>query len=321
MPAPPPDPALDRDTLDYLHRRLGEAYTAERLAREKRHHSEVLHWHSKIFHLENWSAAHRFIRWSLTLSGLLRRGQANARRLQLRRNRLALPCLPANFEGFRILHLSDLHLDMDRETTHNLIAAVREVDYDVCVMTGDYRANTCGDSEPAMALMAQLHAHLKSSVYAVLGNHDSIVSVAKMEGLGIRLLMNESAVIERDGHSIGIAGVDDGHYFQLDDADKALAGIADQPLKLLLSHTPETYRSAAAAGADVFFCGHTHGGQICLPGGVPVILESRCPRSLGKGAWRFQQMQGYTSAGASTSVVNVRLNCPPEITLHELRSS
>jgi len=179
------------------------------------------------------------------------RGQANARRISVLHNTVALPNLPGAFDGFRILHLTDLHLDMDRDATHNIIAAVREVDYDICVMTGDYRARTHGDSKPAMALMGQLRAQLKDPIYAVLGNHDSIVSVEAMEALGIHMLMNESDVIERDGQSIGIAGVDDGHYFQMDDADKALAGIRKQPVKLLLSHTPETYQSAAAAGADM----------------------------------------------------------------------
>ncbi|MCP4451300.1 MAG: metallophosphoesterase, partial [Planctomycetes bacterium] len=62
-----------------------------------------------------------------------------------------------------------------------------------------------------------------------------------------------------------------------------------------------------------------HGGQICLPGGIPVTLDSKCPRYMGKGPWRYHHMQGYTSSGAGTCMVSVRLNCPPEITLHRLR--
>jgi len=69
---------------------------------------------------------------------------------------------------------------------------------------------------------------------------------------------------------------------------------------------------------DLMLAGHTHGGQICLPGGVPITLDSDLPRSLGRGAWRYGGMQGYTSVGAGCSVVAVRLNCTPEITLHTL---
>jgi predicted MPP superfamily phosphohydrolase len=67
--------------------------------------------------------------------------------------------------------------------------------------------------------------------------------------------------------------------------------------------------------------GHTHGGQICLPGGIPVTLEAVLPRYMGSGAWKYRDMTGYTSVGAGSSVVPVRLNCPPEITLHHLALS
>jgi len=86
-------------------------------------------------------------------------------------------------------------------------------------------------------------------------------------------------------------------------------------------YTPEIYRQAAAAGFDLLLSGHTHGGQICLPGGIPLTLDATLPRSLGSGAWKYRDMAGYTSVGAGSSVVPVRFNCPPEITLHYLRSA
>ena len=67
--------------------------------------------------------------------------------------------------------------------------------------------------------------------------------------------------------------------------------------------------------------GHTHGGQICLPGSIPVTLDSVLPRYMGSGAWTYHNMSGYTSVGVGSSVVVVRLNCLPEITLHELQPS
>ena len=65
--------------------------------------------------------------------------------------------------------------------------------------------------------------------------------------------------------------------------------------------------------------GHTHGGQLCLPGSIPIKLEAVLPRRMGAGAWQYHNMSSYTSVGAGSSVVPVRLNCPPEITLHCLR--
>ena len=86
-----------------------------------------------------------------------------------------------------------------------------------------------------------------------------------------------------------------------------------------MSHTPEIYRQAAHADFNLLLAGHTHGGQICLPGSIPITLDSVLPRRLGAGAWRYHTMIGYTSVGVGTSMVAVRLNCPPEITLHHLR--
>ncbi len=64
-----------------------------------------------------------------------------------------------------------------------------------------------------------------------------------------------------------------------------------------------------------------HAGQICLPGGIPLSLNSSAPRFTGAGAWRSDMMQGYTSAGTGSSVVPARFNCPPEITLHRLTAA
>lgn len=307
---------------DLLKERLGAVHAKQRLGIEDDHHDrQVLHWSGKFFHLENWYSVHSFIRSCIRVVGLYGRGQRNTTKIELRHNDFSLPELPDNFDGLRILHLSDLHADMYPPATHALIEKIRTVDYDVCVMTGDYRARTFGDIEGALNAMSAIRLHLKAPIYAVLGNHDSIRMVPPMEDMGITMLLNESVKIERDGQSIFLAGIDDAHYFRVDNIEKAAAEAREDHVKILLSHTPEVYRQAAHAGFDVFLCGHTHGGQICLPGGTPLTLDAKCPRHLGKGAWQYHRMHGYTSCGSGTSIVSVRLNCPPEITLHTLRKS
>ena len=82
---------------------------------------------------------------------------------------------------------------------------------------------------------------------------------------------------------------------------------------------PETYADAAAHGFDLMLSGHTHVGQLCLPGGIPIKLEAVLPRAMGNGAWQYEALAGYTSVGVGTSLLPVRLNCPPEVTLHRLR--
>ena len=117
----------------------------------------------------------------------------------------------------------------------------------------------------------------------MLGNHDTILMVPALEAMGITMLLNESEIIERAGERIHLAGIDDAHYYRMDNLDKAAADIPPGAFSILISHTPEIYRQAAHADFDVLLSGHTHGGQICLPGRIPITLDSVLPRSMGSG--------------------------------------
>jgi predicted MPP superfamily phosphohydrolase len=144
--------------------------------------------------------------------------------------------------------------------------------------------------------------------------------VPALEAMGIRMLLNECEVIARGDQQIHLAGVDDAHFYRMDNIEKVSQQIPAGAFSILLSHTPEIYRQAAHANFNLMLSGHTHGGQICLPGSIPITLQSKLPRRMGAGPWRHHNMIGYTSVGAGSSVVPVRLNCPPEITLHRLRA-
>ena len=139
--------------------------------------------------------------------------------------------------------------------------------------------------------------------------------------MGIRMLLNESEVIERGGQRLYLGGIDDAHFYRMDNIEKVASAIPHDEFSILISHTPEVYRQAADANFNLLLSGHTHGGQVCLPGGIPITLDSVLPRSMGSGAWKYRDMFGYTSVGAGSSVVPVRFNCPPEITLHHLHLS
>lgn len=310
---------MDQTVYDSLVQRLGRVHLRQRLGLEKEYEAQVFRRGTHFFHLENWYLAHAVIRGSLGLVGLHGRGRRNALRIRTVQNDITLAGLPAAFDGYTLLHLSDLHLDMSADFVHALIERVRAVDYDLCVLTGDYRYRTRGPYQPALDGLAQLRPHLKGKVYAVLGNHDTIRMVPGMEDLGIRVLLNESVRIERHGAAIHLAGIDDAHYYRVDNLHKAAHDIPHEDISILLSHTPEPYRNAAHADFRVMLCGHTHGGQICLPGGFPLITDCDCPRAFARGPWRYHELVGYTSVGAGSSIVDVRLNCPPEITLHRLR--
>lgn len=309
---------MDSDIQERLYRRLGRTHARQRIGIEDEA-PKVFGQGLNFFHPENWYSSHAVLRLLLKLSGVYWYGRRRTLDFRVRGNEIILPHLPDVFEGLTLLHLSDLHVDMYPAATEALIGRVAHLDYDICVITGDYRAGTTGPIAEAMAGMRSVCTVLKQPAYGVLGNHDSIRMVPEFEEMGLRMLLNESVMIERDGRAICLAGIDDAHYFRVDNIEKTAHDLSAGAISILLSHTPEIYRQAAHAGFDVLLCGHTHGGQICLPGGIPLTLDSRCPRYMGSGSWRYHAMTGYTSVGAGTSIVDVRLNCPPEITLHRLR--
>lgn len=309
---------LTDDIQQYLEKRLGRTHARQRLGIESDAGRHVFGSGFNFFHPENWYGSHSLIKNTIRLSGLYGRGKRNACDIQVRTNNVTLPQLPPVFDGFTVLHLSDLHVDMYTPATDALLEKIAPLQYDLCVMTGDYRARTYGAIDEAMDGMRRIAHEIRAPIYAVLGNHDSITMVPALESFGIQMLLNESVDITRDAAHIHLAGVDDAHYFRVENIQKAAQGLPETVPSIMLSHTPEIYRQVAHAGYDLMLSGHTHGGQICLPGGIAVTLDSRCPRYMGKGSWRYQAMQGYTSAGAGTSIVNVRFNCPPEVTLHRL---
>lgn len=309
---------MSSDSHDQLEHRLGTVHARQRLGIEEEA-PRVFGKGINFFHPENWYSAHAILRFLLKATGLYWYGRQRALSIRLRKNEIALPHLPAAFDGLTILHLSDLHVDMNPQAAQAMIEAVEKLSYDICVMTGDYRAWTSGSIDTAMAGMRSLCTVLQEPVYAVLGNHDSIRMVPELEAMGVQMLLNESIIIEHQEATLYLAGIDDAHYYRVDNLEKSAEGIPDDAVSILLSHTPEVYRQAAHSGFDIMLCGHTHGGQICLPGGIPLTLDARCPRYMGSGSWRYHTMQGYTSVGAGTSIVDVRLNCLPEVTLHTIK--
>ncbi len=307
---------MDEDIVRVLEARLGTPYARERLAIETdgRRNGRT----SALLSTDNWYFSPLLIRATLKLFGLYGRGTKNSERIEVRHNRVALRGLPAGFEGFTLLQLSDLHADTNPGAVRRVAELLPDLDYDICVLTGDYRGATFGPFVEAMAQIERLRAHIDSPVYGVLGNHDSIRMVPRLEAMDIQMLLNESVVIEREGRRLHLAGIDDAHYLEAHNIDRATEGIPHRECSILLSHTPEVYRPAAQAGFDLLLSGHTHGGQICLPGNIPVTIDARLPRHMATGAWRYRDMSGYTSTGVGSSIVPVRFNCPPEITLHHL---
>jgi len=309
---------IDEQTLQALQARVGKIHLRQRLGMEHAYEHKLFGKGRTFFHIENWYSLRNLLRVFLWLSGMLGRSRRNARRIALRHNHVTIAGLPEAFENFTLLQITDLHIDMADDFPHVLGKAVRGLEYDICVLTGDYRAETFGPYQPALAGLREVRSHLGEQVYAVLGNHDTLAMLPAIEAMGIRVLLNEQVVIERDAACIYLAGIDDPHYFRADNLEKAADAIPDGAVSILLSHSPEIYKPVAHADFDLMLCGHTHGGQICLPGRVALVNNADCRREFCAGAWHYQGMAGYTSVGSGACVADVRINCPPEVVLHHL---
>ena len=181
----------DEETLALLQARVGKIHLQQRLGIERDYERKVFGQGRTFFHVENWYSLRSIIRNCLRLVLLHGRARRNARRIEIRHNHIKLPRLPAAFEDFTLLQISDLHLDMAADFPHALIEAVRQVEYDLCVLTGDFRAETFGPYEAALQGLQQVRTQLEGEVYAILGNHDTVCMVPGMESMDIRLLLNE----------------------------------------------------------------------------------------------------------------------------------
>jgi uncharacterized protein len=229
--------------------------------------------------------------------------------------------LPEAFDGFTILHLTDLHADGFPGFAENLHHILRSLDVDLCVLTGDYRYDVKGPCQNVYVQMEHILSavNARHGVVGVLGNHDWYEMVPELEKLGVKMLINASLAIDQEAHRIWFLGVDDPHYYGCHDLPGAIDGVPEDDFKILLAHTPELFAEAAAHNIHLYLCGHTHGGQVCLPLFGPLITNANCPRAYVRGHWRHESVLGYTSTGVGASGVPVRFFCPPEIPLITLQ--
>lgn len=260
------------------------------------------------------------LRAGLKTAGLYERGAANTLQPLVRSLQLACPRLPASFDRYRILQISDLHIDGVAGLDEILAEKIAGVRADLCVLTGDYRFHNEGSCEDVYPLLGRVLASIRAEdgIYGILGNHDESEIAFRLEEMGVRMLVNEAVAVSKDGESIWIAGVDDPYDYRCDDLAAALEPVPSGAFTVVLAHTPDLYREASERGAGLYLCGHTHAGQIRLPLLGSLFHHAKAPRSHTAGYWRYGRMHGYTSAGAGCSGLPVRFNCPPEITLFEL---
>jgi uncharacterized protein len=266
-------------------------------------------------------------RWRQTFAAALGAAMLEPHQVEITHQRIRIEGLPEEFEGFRIVQLSDTHHSpfLDDSEIAEAVRLANKLQPDLIVLTGDYVSHS-RDYIPgcAQALGALSSPH---GVVAVLGNHDhwtdGEMMKSALESEGIRVLSNESILIERESASLRLAGIDD-ITVKRDDLAAALDGTTEEEVRILLSHNPAIIRRAARAKVDLVLSGHTHGGQInwrSLIGREDRPVSRwlrRTSRRLLRGHVQFGKTHLYVNRGLGTVIVPLRYGCPPEITVLEL---
>jgi uncharacterized protein len=147
-----------------LERRLGGLHARQRLGVETDHEAQIFGQGINFFHIENWYSIHAVIRTTLKLLELYKRGLKNAEQIQVRHNQVLSKMLPSHFDGFTLLHISDLHVDISEDAMRSLHEILPGMTYDICVLTGDYRGATFGPFDAALEGLARARAHLRGPV-------------------------------------------------------------------------------------------------------------------------------------------------------------
>ena len=261
---------------------------------------------------------------------------------QVRRVVLRYPNLPASFDGFKILQISDLHtgsFNGDPEPMHRAVALINAQQADLVVMTGDLVNNRATEVEPHIEALAGIKSELP--IFSILGNHDYGDYVhwesreAKRENLhrlaenhakiGWRLLLDESHTIRRGEDELAVLGVQNWsshpNFPKHGNLSKAHAASGKAPFKLLLSHDPSHWLAQVVnyPDIDLTLSGHTHGMQFGV--NLPHLKWSPVQYSYPQWAGLYTQgrQQLYVNVGLGYLGFPGRVGFLPEITLLELR--
>lgn len=245
-----------------------------------------------------------------------------ARTITVTRQEIELPRLPFPFDGLSIAFLSDLHCGplTPPEFLRTVMDETNGLRPDLVLLGGDYVTSGTAYIRPVAEVMRRLRAPL--GLYGVLGNHDYWTAPAAvraaLRSAGITDITNGGHWLAASGSRLRIAGVGD-LWQDEQDLETALAGATKDDTVVLLSHNPDFAIGLHDPRVKLMLAGHTHGGQIHVPGIGAVITNSRYGRRLVSGLIPFDSFQLFVSRGIGTVVVPLRFHAPPEIALLTLR--
>ena len=249
--------------------------------------------------------------------------------LERRELDVAVPGLPVALDGFRVLHLSDLHLgtlSLAGRTLDRAVAWTEAVRPDLVAITGDLVTRRGGRGKLEHAL-ARLHS--RHGTFAVLGNHDvddardpftRPTDLSDLHAAGAALLRDGARSFSVDGRRVQVVGVDPAAY-RAGSSRPAERADPAADLRILLCHYPDVVRTLPVGAFHVILAGHYHGGQICLPSPWGRLRLKDLRAAYWEGLFSTPAGTLHVSRGLGTSFVPFRLLARPEATLLRLGPS
>jgi len=244
-------------------------------------------------------------------------GFAESAHLHIDRQTIAVPRLPAAFRGTTVAFVTDIHHGpfVSEAAVAAVVRTTMALAPDLILLGGDYSHREGRYIAPCFELLGALSAPL--GVYGVLGNHDYLHGLAEtraaMARAGVVELTNRGVPVTLGGATLHLAGVDD-LWHGAPDVAAALRGVPANAACLLLSHNPDVAETLRDRRVGLVLAGHTHGGQIVLPGYGAPLVPSRYGQKYAHGLVEAPETRVYVSAGTGMTVLPVRVGCRPEIT-------
>ncbi len=235
--------------------------------------------------------------------------------------------LPLSFDRIKIVQISDLHSKKFGRKEKLVLKIINQLNPDYIFITGDIIDNQTKtkDLDLCRPFWEKLGQQYQNRIFGVFGNHlhDSrkinIHEFKKLvESCGISILLNENKKLIRNGEYLYLIGVDDPRT-KHHNLEQAMQGLEDNRVKILLAHSPEIIEDLKESEVDLILAGHTHGGQVRLPLIPNFWIPTRDRGKYVSGLYRVKQIPLYINRGIGVDLLPIRFNCPPEITLIELR--
>jgi uncharacterized protein len=274
---------------------------------------------TRLYRMAKWFS----IRLAPLYSALYDAQMSIGKGVRLTEHRIQLPNFPAGAPPLRAAFLSDLHYGptTGRTALRQAWKLIRDANPDVVLLGGDY---LFADERGLPALLKELQRWQQSpppgGIYACLGNHDYYAGrdtvETTLQACGVNVLVNDAVPLPTPWKGIWISGADD-EWCGTPDLEKAFSRLSPDAAAILLAHNPDICDKPGLRRAGIALCGHTHGGQICLPGGDAPYIPGKHGKEYSAGLYRHAGQWLFVSRGVGTVGLPLRLFCPPEVTVFE----